>query len=207
MVKNIIENIVDFVFPPNKEELKIREISKEYFLDIVKSAQKSEFPFIYPLFAYRDPLVRELIWQIKYKKNKKAIAIAGFALYSYLYKHNYKDCILIPIPISKERRKERGYNQTELIIDEIIKLDIENRFIKNYEILIREKNLDRQTLKNRKERLEAQGIFRANKVEDLLNKKMIIIDDVTTTGNTAKEAREAMLKVGFMDVQVVTLGH
>ena len=62
-------------------------------------------------------------------------------------------------------------------------------------------------MKNRKERLEAHNIFRADRIESLLDKKIIIIDDVTTTGNTAREAREAMLKVGYKEVLVVTLGH
>jgi len=207
LIRTLLINIADFIFPPKKEEIIIRNISPKDFYNNVKKSGIPEFNFIYSIFAYKDPLVRELIWQIKYRKNKHAIDIAGHVLYDYLYRNNFINCILIPIPISRKRRKERGYNQTELIVDEIMKLDMENKFIKNYEILIREKNLDRQTLKNRKERLEAQGIFKANRIENFLDKKIIIIDDVTTTGSTAREAREAMLKVGYMDVEVVTLGH
>jgi len=211
LIRTLLINIADFIFPPKKEEIIIRNISPEDFYNSVKKSGIPEFNFIYSIFAYKDPLVRELIWQIKYRKNKHAIDIAGHVLYDYLYRNNFINCILIPIPISRKRRKERGYNQTELIVDEIMKLDMENRFIKNYKILSREKDLSRQTLKNRKERLEAKDIFKAkdnNFLENnLQNKKIIIIDDVTTTGNTAREARDTMLKVGFIDVLVVTLGH
>jgi competence protein ComFC len=135
-----------------------------------------------------------------------AIRCAGYALYRELDK-NYKEARLIPIPISKNRRRERGYNQCELIINEIIRLDSEKRFLADYELLIREKDIEKQTHKNRSERISnTKHIFKVTKRNNL-DAKIIIIDDVTTTGSTLKEARDELLKVGYTNVSALSIAH
>ncbi len=202
----MLQLLIDFLFPPNQEELRIRSLSPESFEREAPLAPKAEFPFINSVFAYKNPIVKELIWQIKYKKNKHAVKIAGFALHDWLYKNNMTG-ILIPIPISKKRRKERGFNQCQLLIDEIIRLDVEGKFIKNYDLLIRPKNIDKQTLKNREERIEnSKNIFEVT--EKLTSQqKIIIIDDVSTTGSTLKEAHDALIKAGYANVYSLTVAH
>jgi competence protein ComFC len=205
----ILQHIIDYLFPPTKEEVRIRSIPIDWLNMNCKKALQTEFPFIKAVFSYKDPLIKELIWQIKYKKNAHAIACGAYALYSELNKYKYT-LTLIPIPISKERRKERGYNQCELIIDEILKLDRENIFIKDYNILTREKDIEKQNHKNRNERISnTKHIFKVNMKNDVndLNQKIIIIDDVTTTGSTLKEARDELLRVGYTDVRALTIAH
>ncbi|HEY4494583.1 MAG TPA: hypothetical protein VJC02_00590 [Candidatus Paceibacterota bacterium] len=206
-MKNIIISIIDFIFPPSKEVLVIRALSREDIFAKFPSAPPTLYPFISAIFAYKNPLVSTFVANIKYKKDKHSIHLAGFALYSTLKSLSISNAILLPIPITKRRKRERGYNQCELMIDEIMKLDKQNIFCKNYEILIREKNLESQTKKNRKERLEAKNIFKAIKIERLLDKNIIIIDDVTTTHNTAKEAWQTMKDAGYKNVSVLTLAH
>jgi competence protein ComFC len=196
--------IIDFIFPPSPEEVRIRSLSPVDFLAISPKAGVTEFPFITSVFSYKDPLVRELVWQIKYKKNKHAVEIAGYALYE-TFKNITGNILLIPIPLSKKRRRERGYNQCELIIDEIVRLD--NRFVRDYEILKRVIHKDRQTDKNREERIQnSENIFDAIKKCDA-QIKIIIIDDVTTTGSTLREARTALLNAGYNNVEALTVAH
>lgn len=170
---------------------------------MARKSTPTEYPFIKSVFSYKDPLVRELIWQIKYRKNKHALRLAGHALFESLD----RPALLIPIPISKKRRKERGYNQCELLIDEIMKWNIKNEFKKDYNLLIRAKHIDKQTLKNRSERIEnTKNIFEVTSKEGL-GKKIIIIDDVSTTGSTLKEARNELLRAGYLDIEAVTIAH
>ncbi len=200
--------IIDFIFPPSDNELYIRNSTYIEFIKKVSEAPETPYNFIKSILAYKNPLVRELIWQIKYKKNKKAIEIGGKVLYDFLLKYNYKKIILIPIPISNKRLRERGYNQCEILIDEIIKNDKDNIFIKNTDILKRDIHRDRQTLKNRKQRIiESQNIFSITPNKDLLNEKIIIIDDVVTTGSTTKQAYDLFIKHGYRYVEVLSLAR
>jgi len=203
----ILQYIIDFVFPPSKEELIIRNISPIELSNSSSILLETEFPFIKSLFSYKNPIIKELIWQIKYKKNKHAIKCAGYCLFEKLKEYSKEKIILIPIPISNQRRKERGYNQTELLIDEIIKLDLNNNFEKDYNILVRTKNIDKQTHKNRNDRIEnTKSIFQV-KERRVSNNKIIIIDDVTTTGSTLNEARKCLMDSEYSDIQALTIAH
>ncbi len=196
----LVQHLIDFVFPPSPEELKLRAISPTEFLNTSPKAGQSEFPFIKSVFSYKNPLVKELVWQIKYKKNRHAIECAGFALSNTLN----EPALLIPIPISKKRRKERGYNQCELIIDEIVRL---NNFKKDYTLLIRPKHIDKQTMKNREERIvNTRSIFEVTR-KATSNERIVIIDDVSTTGSTLKEAEEALINAGYSNVECLTIAH
>ncbi len=122
--------------------------------------------------------------------------------------------VVIPMPITNRRRKERGYNQCELLTDEMERLEQTNdysRFTVRKDILFRTHHATRQTLKGRHERVEsAKGIFgvRRNVITpELLRAKIIVIDDVITTGSTMYEAIETLGAAGFSDVGAISLAH
>lgn len=203
MMRGFFTFIIDLIFPPRETALELRALSPAILFQKLPRASTPPHPFITSIFAYKNPLVKELIWSMKYKKDKHAIRLGGYALYERL---KGSDASLIPIPISNKRRKERGYNQCELLIDEIIELDKEKKFEKRFDILKRNKHTDRQTLKNREERLgSAENIFDAIAIH--LENPIVIIDDVATTGSTLLHAREALLRAGHTDVRAMTLAH
>ncbi len=122
--------------------------------------------------------------------------------------------VVMPMPITERRRRERGYNQCELIVDEMERLEQINkssRFVVRKDILFRVHHAARQTLKDRDERIEgAKGIFAVNEYvisPELLHSHIIVIDDVITTGSTMFEALETMKKAGFEDVQALSIAH
>jgi competence protein ComFC len=199
MFKTLTQHILDFIFPPRDEEVILRNISIQEFNANVPRALNSN-----SIFSYKHPLVKELVWQIKYRKNMKAVDMASYFMYQVIV--NYGDVTLVPIAISKARRRERGYNQCELIVDSILKHDTKGILKYDYSLLIRDKDIEKQTFKNRGERLEnIKGIFRVTKKYS--NERVVIIDDVTTTGGTLEEARSSLLKAGFKDIRVLTLAH
>lgn len=200
--------LVDLIFLPSAEDLELRSLSHGDIFVKLPQAPVPPFPFITSLFAYKNKLVSTLIWNIKYKKDQHAIALGGYALHTKLREMNLKNTILVPIPISKKRRNERGYNQCELLVDEIIKLDEEKIFRKNFDLLVRTKHMGRQTLKNRKERLEStESIFSIGRNLESKEVQIIVIDDVTTTGSTLREARDVLLRNGYTNVRALTLAH
>jgi len=171
-------------------------------------------PESHSLFAYKNQYVETLIWNIKYKKSIPALTIAGKVLRTHISQHySKKNILLIPMPSSTRRRRERGFNQCECIIDAI-----GNEFPHEYNLLTRPIHHDRHTLKGRADRLgSAHGIFSIDQkvLEKLLAKNLfshnethiIVIDDVITTGSTMREAIDTLKNAGFKDVSGLSLAH
>lgn len=235
-IKNIIWIIIDSLFPLTKDDLKLFSYTKEQAYDCLPKSSKTPISNTDSVFSYKNKIVTRLIWNIKYKKNKQAIEIGAYALCqkinNYKFPEIYNKIILIPIPISQKRKDERGFNQCELLITEMLKIDKSNGFIILNKFLIRNIHKDRQTLKNREERLkDTKDIFSLdNKILEIFinNHKdldldkdirysdqknsikdipIIIIDDVITTGSTIKEAMGIIRKAGFKKVYGFSLAH
>ena len=92
------------------------------------------------LFDYRDQLVRTAIWELKYRGNQTVAALLAEVLFDELSAElsereifeNFTRPLLIPIPLSKKRRRQRGFNQCEILLTELAKLDTSKIFgIKN----------------------------------------------------------------------------
>ena len=186
---SLIHIILEALFPIHHSERELASYGPEQAYDNLPPAPATSLAHASAIFAYKDPCVTQLVWSIKYKKSSHSVLIAGYALYKTLTEKYCSDrespVVIIPIPISNRRRKERGYNQCELLTDEIQRLDITHRFTILNNALIRSRHVSRQTLKNRTERLESTGgIFSTNEeVLDTIDRRslIIIIDDVITT--------------------------
>jgi len=108
---------------------------------------------------------------------------------------------IIPVPLHPFKRKERGYNQTELLAEQIA-----NHFqipLRN-DIIYQKKDKTSQTRLKKEQREKAmQGVFSAQK--DLKDKNVILIDDILTTGSTLKECALALKEKGAKDIMAITL--
>ena len=164
-----------------------------------------------------------MIWSIKFKKDSHALACGGYILYHHiteLLESTNKSIesekyIIIPMPSSPARRRERGYNQCELLAHAVIAYDVHGIFTIRNDILFRKKNVEKQTFKNRNERLKnMKDVFdvhcssKSDKEKNNdFNKTYILLDDVITTGSTLREAILCLEKAGFNDVRGLGLAH
>jgi len=111
--------------------------------------------------------------------------------------------IIITVPISKKRKKERGYNQSILIAREISKI-INAPIAKN--ILYKTKNTVPQSSLNKKQREEnAKGVYKATNIANMYNKKILILDDIYTTGNTVNECARVLIEKGIKRTNIGVL--
>lgn len=102
--------------------------------------------------------------------------------------------IIITVPISKQRKKERGYNQSYLVAKEISKI-INVPIARN--VLYKIKNTVPQSSLNKKQREEnAKGVYKIKNIKKVQNKKILIIDDIYTTGNTVNECAKNLIQNG-----------
>lgn len=107
--------------------------------------------------------------------------------------------MVVPIPVSNKSFQNRGFNQTEIML-KIAKIPYTNLL----ENTTTEKN---QSKKNRQERLESIQPFRRaeHNKESIKGKKVLVIDDVYTTGRTMIYAMECLLSEGARQVQSLSV--
>lgn len=186
--------------------------SSEFQVDsyITESGFKRKYFDEHIYFFQYQGLIREQI--INYKFNDAAYkyrGISNFILKNFILKDskifrifNEYD-VIIPVPISKKRLKERGYNQAELIAKEISKA-LNKELVKN--CLIKEKNIVAQSSLNKDEREEnIKGAYILNNSEKLKNKGVLLIDDIYTTGSTANECCKIIEEAGTKKIAVMTI--
>jgi ComF family protein len=185
-------------------------------LSISPSAERESAKWIFPIFDYRHPPIKKALWLLKYKNKKTLAKIFAEILHSKILEElsdmalleNFTNPLLIPIPISKKRYRERGYNQSLLVCKELIRIDKEN-FDLESSVLIKNKETEHQArIKNRNERLKnIIGSFETKNENKIKNRNIILIDDITTTGATLNEAKKILKESGAKKIIAFTVAH
>jgi ComF family protein len=113
--------------------------------------------------------------------------------------------LLIPVPLHKKRLKERGFNQALLLVKELSRatgIPYKKR------ILFKKKQSIPQVDLNLVEREKSiRGSFDINRKEEIKGKRILLIDDVYTTGATVNECSKVLISAGAKRVDVLTLAH
>ena len=156
----------------------LEKLKKEAFLK-----NKDEF---YYLFIY-EKAIRQIISDYKLRNRKDLVRDIAFLIKKPIFQliEREKIDIIIPVPISKEREIERGFNQIEYLLE---CLDIK------YKKIERTKNTKHMyTLKdNEKKEKNVESAFKNNL--SLKNKNVLIVDDIVTSGATINSISEELRK-------------
>ena len=115
---------------------------------------------------------------------------------------SFQDCdVITPVPLHFVRKRERGYNQSEIIARELSKL-----VGIDYAVLCkRHRHTKSQTHLNKQEREHnLDRAFSLCRGKDVANAKVLLIDDVFTTGTTVNKISELFLENGASSVSVLT---
>jgi ComF family protein len=113
--------------------------------------------------------------------------------------------VIIPVPLHIRRLREREFNQSLLLADHIgCSLNIPVA----YTNLVRTVPTPAQTTLSRKSRqINLRRAFAVRRPEAIVNKRILLIDDVFTTGTTVNECAKALRRAGSADVFALTLGR
>jgi len=113
--------------------------------------------------------------------------------------------VIVPVPLHRRRRWERGFNQAEVLAKEIGRLrgiPLETRALEKV------RNVPPQTSLEHGERKEnVRGAYRAGKTEGIRDRIVLLVDDVYTTGSTLRECAAVLKKAGAKDVRAITLAQ
>ncbi len=152
-----------------------------------------------------DGVAKHMVYELKYGEAKYlAKTMAIFMKEKFESACREVVDLIIPVPLSKERFKSRGYNQAELIASHLSKL----LNVKTQNLVLRVKNTPTQTNLSRDERRSnLLGAFDVSDKESLKNKTILLIDDVCTTGATMDEISKLLRKCKVKAVYGLTFCH
>lgn len=128
--------------------------------------------------------------------------------FAHLIQEKYEDIldnidVIIPVPISESRLKSRGYNQSEILCNELIDTGKVNTTI-----LARPEDTPHQTGLGRKHRLEnLKGAFKVTDKKVVKGKTILLVDDIYTTGSTLNECASTLKSAGASKVLGLVLAR
>ncbi|MEK7614223.1 MAG: phosphoribosyltransferase family protein [Patescibacteria group bacterium] len=170
------------------------------------------------VFDYSDRRVKKAIKLFKYGNRRSLAKVFAELVYNNTLLEelselrltkNFTEALLVPIPISGKRFRERGYNQMELVGRELASLDGGASFSLAKNILLKTRNTESQVKTGGKsERLKnLKGSFEVAEKVSVRGRNIILIDDVVTTGATLAEARKVLKKAGARQILSVAIAH
>ena len=177
-----------------KCEIELKKQVENQIINNGEEIQDKYFNELMYIFKYEGQ-IRKLI--LDYKFNEKSylyLTFVNFLLKNKKIFENIKNYdTIIPVPISKKRKKTRGYNQSLLIarkIAELTDLELMNN------CLVKTKNIIEQSKLNKEDRIQnIQGVYELKSKQLIENKNILLIDDIYTTGSTVNECSK-ILKQG-----------
>ena len=211
---NFINSALDYFFPPicgMCGEINENYICNNCYENIkkIKKCVINEYNnrnFSKHLYIFRyDGIIRNKI--IEYKFEDKGYL---YKMFAKIILSDKKTCnfikkydVIIPVPISKKRKKKRGYNQSELVANELAQKLNQDIWT---DIIIKKKDNKPQSELNKLERIKnVEDIYEINKPIEVKNKKVLLLDDIYTTGSTVNEIARKLKQNQTQEIGVITL--
>lgn len=168
---------------------------------------KRSIPFVAKwtaLWYYKDNVVSS-IHSFKFCSDRSYANAYGRLLADKLREEGlHEECDMISwVPVSRRRRFSRGYDQSELLAKALAKE-------LGYEVLrslrkIRHNPPQSATRTPSSRRANVLGVYRADNREQIAGKRILLVDDVLTTGATVSECAKMLLVAGAREVRVATV--
>ena len=158
-------------------------------------------------FFYKGGRVQQLMHQLKYKGHKEIGIYLGCLYGKELSKvplFNTSEYI-IPVPVHSKKQKKRGYNQSEIIA---MGLSQSMNIPVDIKTLLKIKQTETQTKRSRFNRWEnVKEVFELKHYDHLVNKHVLLVDDVITTGSTLESCIINLLKVPGIKISIVSMAY
>lgn len=155
------------------------------------------------LYDYQS--MKKSVYRFKYKGRCEYAKFYAEDIYGHLKEEirNMNADILIPIPLHKSRKRSRGYNQAELIAKHLSRftgIPVQDNLVQRIKKTVPQKQLD---ARGRQNNLKKAFNIKPNVVK--LNKTIILVDDIYTTGSTIDAVAYELKRRGAKNVYFITL--
>jgi len=215
LLSRLLEGFMHILAPKDPLVLSIEKMSPAVFREeALKSPRHIEIEGTMSLFSYRANVVRKSLVELKSSRNEKISQLIGALLYEGMKAelpdlemfYGFSSPLLVPIPITKKKQKERGFNQCELILGSF--KDSPALFEIRFDILKKIRETKDQVGKTREERIKNQrGCFLVPDPSLVKNRGVIVFDDIVTTGATLFEAKRVLQKAGARHIVCISFAH
>jgi ComF family protein len=215
IISLFIRRLKDFLFPPYcfdcggkvPEGQELCELCLS-FLDESPLPESDSFDTgalrkIFSCYSFEEPIIRKAIHAIKYEGFPgPACSLFEYRLSQFDFSH-YR--YVVAVPLHRRRERWRGYNQASLLARKI-SADFRPELIT---AVRRSKYTRTQTKRKRWQRKEAMSsVFTpVKRAKELRGKSILLIDDVATTGATARECAVVLKDLGALHVDLLTLAR
>ena len=215
-VKSVVSALLDLIFPPRcifcravipsganickKCEEEILHSNPIQYINV--SAVGKTIRCIVP-YSYSGK-VRQSIIRFKFQNQKQFAVFYAEKITEEIQKKyfNEKFDAVTCVPISAQRRKMRGYNQSELIARAISKRT--NFPYRDYLMKITD-NKEQHKLSEKERQFNVCGVYRPLNEHEIIGKKILLIDDIVTTGATLCECASVLFRSGAREVDCAAI--
>lgn len=213
MLKSLLSFVLDLIFPVvcqscgNEGQWLCQHCFAKLQSNLgnqVKTQKVKHFEKFWVVSDYDQELLSNILHIFKYKYVKDIGVFFSRIVADFLKaKGNYQfDCI-VPVPLSKKRKLIRGYNQSEIIAQHISQ---ELGWQLNATGLVRKIHTHSQVGLNSQQRLKnVRNIFEVKNKIDFKNKKILLVDDVITTGATMRECAKVLKQAGAKEIYGIVI--
>lgn len=152
--------------------------------------------------AIYEGTIQKIVVNLKYKADLGLSLMVSELMSRLVQAEDWELDMVVPVPLNEKRREERGYNQAAVLA---FPLSLNLKLPMRVRALARIRDTESQVHLNAAERkANVQGAFLADPLL-VRGKRVLLVDDVCTTGATLNAAAEALCSAGCSDVRVLTL--
>jgi ComF family protein len=156
-------------------------------------------------YYYDHSIAQNLVHNFKYSGFQKIGENMGKVLGQDIVSNNFHKGIdaIMYVPMTDKKKHERGFNQAEVIANQI---SIETKLPILHDVMLKLRNTKSQTVFSKKQREKnADILFKVVKPMEIKNKHILLVDDVITTGSTIASCSHELLMMGASKISVVGL--